>query len=563
MVIDKDLVVTYVNEGTRKLLRDNVEIFEEAYRGFNAENIIGSCIDIFHRNPEHQRRILADPKNLPHNAEIRIGPLAFSLHISAAYDAKGNHTGSILEWADITKEKDAYADFAGQIDAIGKSQAVIEFNMDGTVITANDNFLNTMGYSLSEIQGQHHRIFAEPEYAQSVEYRQFWEKLGRGEFDSGEYKRIGRGGKEIWIQATYNPILDLNGKPFKVVKYATDITDRKIAVAEIRDSLLAMSKGDLTARIERELGGEFKVLGDSMNSFIDNLNNLVSEIRNASNNVFSASREIAQGNTDLSQRTESQASSLEETASAMEELTTTVQQNAENATEATKKASGAMDKASNGGEVVRNTVNAMEDINKSSKKIADIIGVIDEIAFQTNLLALNAAVEAARAGEQGRGFAVVAAEVRNLAQRSAAAAKEIKGLINDSVDAVGKGTRLVDETGQTFSELVEAVREVVTMISDIDSASKEQSAGISEVTQAVTQMDEMTQQNAALVEQASASSRSMEEQAQALLEQVSFFQTGDGDIPVAPRRALQGVASSGGRDKVRLAAVSDDEWEEF
>lgn len=563
MVIDKDLLVTYVNEGTKRLFRENLQTFQEHYKGFNPDTIIGTCIDFFHKNPTHQRRLLADPNNLPHTANIRIGGLSFSLYISAAYDSAGKHVGSILEWADITAEKDAYADFAGQIDAIGKSQAVIEFQMDGTVVTANDNFLNTLGYSLSEIQGKHHRMFAEPEYAQSMEYQQFWEKLNRGEFDSGEYKRIGKGGKEVWIQATYNPILDQDGKPFKVVKYATDITDQKVAVSSIKEALIAMSDGDLTATIDRELGGEFKILGDSMNSFLGVLGNLVSDIRNASNNVFSAAREIAQGNTDLSQRTEAQASSLEETASAMEELTTTVQQNAENATQATKMANSAKDKASTGGEVVTNTVEAMEEINKSSKKIADIIGVIDEIAFQTNLLALNAAVEAARAGEQGRGFAVVAAEVRNLAQRSAAAAKEIKGLINDSVEAVGKGTRLVDETGQTFNDLVSAVNEVVTMISDIDSASKEQSAGISEVTQAVTQMDEMTQQNAALVEEASASSRSMEEQAQSLLEQVSFFKTGDGDVPISPRRALQDVSSNRGRDKVRLAAVPDDEWEEF
>lgn len=288
---------------------------------------------------------------------------------------------------------------------------------------------------------------------------------------------------------------------------------------------MTMSEGDLTSSIESQLEGEFNILGESTNSLIENVSTLVVEIDTASTNVFSASREIAQGNNDLIQRTETQASNLEETASAMEELTTTVQQNAENATEAIKNASGAMDKASSGGLVVKNAVAAMEDINKSSKNISDIIGVIDEIAFQTNLLALIAAVEAARAGEQGRGFAVVAAEVRNLAQRSAASAKEIKGLISDSVDAVGKGTKLVDETGQTFEGLVAAVQEVVTMISDIDNAGKEQSVGIAEVSQGVNQMDEMTQQNAALVEEAAASSKSMEDQAQKLIDQVSFFRT--------------------------------------
>jgi len=285
----------------------------------------------------------------------------------------------------------------------------------------------------------------------------------------------------------------------------------------------ALAAGDLTQTMSNEYSGEFLELANALNGSILNLSNMVDEIRDASTNVFDSSREIAEGNNELSERTESQASSLEETASAMEQLTSTVQQNAENSTEARKLANLVMDKASNGGQVVASAITAMSDINKSSKKIADIISVIDEIAFQTNLLALNAAVEAARAGEQGRGFAVVAAEVRNLAQRSAGAAKEIKGLINDSVEAVGQGTELVDETGKTFNELVTSIGVVSQMINDIDSAGKEQSAGINEVSKAVSQMDEMTQQNASLVEEAAASSKSMEEQSKTLLEQVSFF----------------------------------------
>jgi methyl-accepting chemotaxis protein len=222
-----------------------------------------------------------------------------------------------------------------------------------------------------------------------------------------------------------------------------------------------------------------------------------------------------------------------------------------------------MTKASSGGTVVADAVTAMEEINTSSKKIADIIGVIDEIAFQTNLLALNAAVEAARAGEQGRGFAVVAAEVRSLAGRSAAAAKEIKGLINDSVDAVSKGTKLVDETGQTFKVLVESVTEVVAKISDIDTASAEQATGINEVTQAVSQMDEMTQQNAALVEEASASSKAMEEQAQGLLDQVSFFQTDNNHRTSAPRRQRATTKVAVVPRRKAISAKADNEWDEF
>lgn len=464
------------------------------------------------------------------NEYKRLGKNGKEVWIQATYnpilDSNGKPFKVVKFATDMTAQKLSNANFSGQIDAINKAQAVIEFNMDGTIITANDNFLNTLGYSLNEVVGRHHKIFVEPQLKESVEYQHFWEKLNRGEFDASEYKRIGKNGKEVWIQATYNPILDLNGKPFKVVKFATDITLRKQAIEEIKDVLISMSQGDLTQQIENELIDEFGIIGDSINELATILNTLVSDIRLSSTNVFSAANEIASGNLDLSNRTESQASSLEETASAMEELSSTVEQNAHNASEASKLSASVMLKATNGGDVVNNAITAMNAINQSSKKIADIISVIDEIAFQTNLLALNAAVEAARAGEQGRGFAVVAAEVRNLAQRSAGAAKEIKGLINDSVETVGQGTKLVDETGKIFTELVSSLEEVSKMISDIDSAGKEQSAGIAEVTAAVSQIDEMTQQNAALVEEASASSQSMTEQAQSLLDQVAFFDKG-------------------------------------
>ncbi|MFT6901478.1 MAG: methyl-accepting chemotaxis protein [Colwellia sp.] len=519
----------------------------------------------------------------------RLGKGGKEVWIQASYnpilDLNGKPFKVVKFATDVTAQKLINADFSGQISAISKSQAVIEFNMDGTIITANDNFLSALGYTLSEIQGQHHSLFVEAAHKSSIEYQQFWQKLNRGEFDSGEYLRIGKGGKDVWIQASYNPILDLNGNTMKVVKYASDITGRKQAVAQIKETLMTLSEGDLTQYIETELVGEFSVIGTSINEFIDVLSNMVGDIRSASTHVFDSARELAEGNNELSHRTESQASSLEETASAMEELTSTVQQNAENASEASKLSASVMDKASNGGAVVKNAITAMSDINKSSKKIADIISVIDEIAFQTNLLALNAAVEAARAGEQGRGFAVVAAEVRNLAQRSAGAAKEIKGLINDSVEAVGQGTKLVDETGQTFTELVNAIEEVSKMIGDIDSAGKEQSAGIGEVSAAVSQMDEMTQQNAALVEEAAASSKSMEEQSQALLDQVAFFNTGEDDEPeiktpvrrsspanrrLASRRPTSRQLSSRQPTRpaprastTRTKTASDQEWEEF
>ena len=473
----------------------------------------------------------------------RLGKGGKEVWIQASYnpilDLNGRPFKVVKYATDVTKQKLIAADFTGQISAIGKSQAVIEFNMDGTIITANDNFLNTMGYTLGEVQGKHHSIFVEPGEKQSTKYAQFWEKLNRGEYESAEFKRLGKAGKEVWIQASYNPILDLNGRPFKVVKYATDVTPRKFVINEIKNVLVAVSGGDLSIRIENELEGDYKILGDAINETTKILSEIVEQIMDGSDAILRSSDEISLGNSDLSQRTEEQASSLEETASSMEEMTSTVKQNADNAREAKLLAVDARVQAEKGGEVVQKVVHAMAEINTSSKKIADIIGVINEIAFQTNLLALNAAVEAARAGEQGKGFAVVAAEVRNLAQRSAGAAKEIKGLINDSVERVDEGTKLVDDSGKTLEDIVDGVTKVSDIVAEISAAAQEQSVGIEEVNKAITQMDEMTQQNAALVEQATAASEAMYEEAKEMYEVMDFFVLGDEEpepVIVAPKR---------------------------
>ena len=289
-----------------------------------------------------------------------------------------------------------------------------------------------------------------------------------------------------------------------------------------------VASGDLTGEIEVDSTNELGRLLQALKSMNDSLLDLVGKVRNSNESISTASREIASGNLDLSQRTEEQASSLEETASSLEELTSTVRQNAENARQANQLAVGASEVAYKGGTVVGQVVQTMSSINDSSKKIVEIISVIDGIAFQTNILALNAAVEAARAGEQGRGFAVVATEVRTLAQRSAAAAKEIKGLINDSVAKVDEGTKLVDEAGVTMEEIVTAVKRVTDIMSEISAASQEQSSGIEQINQAVTQMDEATQQNAALVEEASAAAESMKEQAHVLTQVVSRFRLSAG-----------------------------------
>ena len=383
----------------------------------------------------------------------------------------GDVTGVVKYAVDITAQKMKNADYAGQIEAIGKSQAVIEFEMDGTIIQANDNFLNTVGYTLSEVKGKHHSMFVDAEYKRSHEYQEFWNQLNEGVHSSDEFKRIGKGGKEVWIQATYNPIFDVNGKPFKVVKYATDITGRKVAVNEIKRVLTSLSQGDLTTEVSVDFEGEFIEISDAMTSFINNLVEMISEIRTASDLINTAATEIAQGNSDLSSRTEEQASSLEETASSMEELTGTVKLNSENANQANGLASQASTIAIDGGTLINKVVDTMGSINDSAQKISDIIGVIDGIAFQTNILALNAAVEAARAGEQGRGFAVVASEVRSLAQRSADAAKDIKSLISDSVNKIENGNDLVNQSGKTMEEIVVSIKRVNDIMAEIAAAS--------------------------------------------------------------------------------------------
>jgi methyl-accepting chemotaxis protein len=287
--------------------------------------------------------------------------------------------------------------------------------------------------------------------------------------------------------------------------------------------LSAMVQGNLSETIRADYEGTFDQLKRDANATVAKLTEVIGKIKTGAESVTSGAEEISQGNANLSQRTEEQASSLEETASSMEEMTATVKQNADNARQANQLAAGAREQAEKGGQVVGEAVSAMSEINTSSKQIADIIGVIDEIAFQTNLLALNAAVEAARAGEQGRGFAVVASEVRNLAQRSATAAKQIKGLIQDSVGKVEDGSRLVDESGKTLEGIVTAVKKVSDIVAEIAAASQEQSSGIEQVNKAIMQMDEMTQQNAALVEEAAAASEAMNEQARGMKRLMEFF----------------------------------------
>jgi methyl-accepting chemotaxis protein len=448
------------------------------------------------------------------------------------------------------RERRVAAENQSQLAAIHRAQAVVEYELDGRITTANENFLKAMGCTQGDVQGQHHSTFADRTYKATSEYRLFWDKLARGEFVAGQSKRLGRDGREVWLEGSYNPVLNAAGKPYKIVEYATDATAQVAATQQMRDTvretkevLKAAGEGDLTQRLNANgRTGDLQVMVLGINSLLDNMSDLIGQIKAATVEVGRGADEISAGNLDLSQRTEEQSSSLEETAASMEEMTTTVRQNADNAAQANQLATAARDQAERGGSVVGTAVRAMTGINESSRRIADIIGVIDDIAFQTNLLALNAAVEAARAGEQGRGFAVVASEVRSLAGRSATAAREIKNLITDSVRRVEEGSALVSQSGQTLEQIMLSVKKVADIIAEIAASSREQSNGIDQVNKAVGQMDQMTQQNAALVEQASAASQSMARKATELNALIERYRTRDGGRSVTDA----GVASAQG-----------------
>ncbi len=481
------------------------------------------------------------------------------------FDRSGKPIGVIKFATDITAQKQQSADHEAQIEAISRVQAVIAFGLDGTITTANPNFLSTVGYGLDEIVGKHHAMFCDPDYARSVEYQQFWETLRKGQYIAAEFQRFGKGGREVWIQASYNPIFDASGQVVKVIKFATDITERKRAegiIAELTSSLARMARGDLGGHIDAVFTGQYEALRGAFNDSLGQLQDIVSGLRETSRGVRTATSEILSGANDLSNRTTKQAATIEETSAAVEQLSTTVTENAGRAANASDKARRVAQNAADGGVVMSEATGAMSAIEASSAKISNIIGLIDDIAFQTNLLALNASVEAARAGEAGKGFAVVAIEVRRLAQSAAEASSDVKSLIEASAGEVRAGAQLVSKAATRLAEILAGAQESATLIDAIAKANQEQSGALSEVAVAVRQMDEMTQHNAALVEQTNAAIEQTEAQASELDRIVAVFRTGSEAeekalrvVPTAPVK--QRVYSSQGN-----AAISAD-WNEF
>ncbi|MEW5687121.1 MAG: methyl-accepting chemotaxis protein [Pseudomonadota bacterium] len=477
----------------------------------------------------------------------RLGKGGREVWIQASYNPVRDRHGRVVKVvkvaSDVTAEKQRNLDFEARITALSRAQAVIEFTVDGTILGANENFLSAMGYTLAEIVGKHHRMFVKPDEAAGADYDAFWARLNRGEFVAEEFKRIGKGGREVWIQASYNPIFDARGRVTKVVKFATDVTPRVQAVNEIGHGLSQLASNNLTHTIAAEFAPAFEPLRRDYNTTANALRVAVTSIAQTTRAVSSGADEISRASDDLSRRTEQQAAALEQTAAALDEITAAVKRSAEGARSVTEVATGAREAAVRSGDVMRDGVQAMAEISQSSREITQIIGVIDEIAFQTNLLALNAGVEAARAGEAGKGFAVVASEVRALAQRSADAAKEIKALINASTRQVERGVRLVGETGQALEGIVGQVAEIDHLIAEIAQSAQEQATGLGEVNTAVNQMDQVTQQNTAMVEEATAAAGQLRREAADLADLVGGFRTGDESEAQPARRPARAPAA--------------------
>jgi len=446
LVVNNDFEIIYTNASATALFKNAEQDIKKQLPNFDSNKILGSNIDIFHVEPEKQRKMLQNLTDF-YATEMIIGGHHMHIVANPVSDKNGERIGYVAEWLDRTVEIEAIQEISNIVQAASE-----------------------------------------------------------GDFEQ-RIKEQDRNGFILDLVKNINKLLETSS----------------VGLNEIGRILDALSQGDLDKTITNEYSGMFGQLKNDANSTVEKLREVIYQIQDATRTINTSAKEIASGNNDLSNRTEKQAASLEETAASMQELTSTVKHNSENAQHANELAVGASDTASKGVSVITQVVSTMEAINESSRKIVDIISVIDGIAFQTNILALNAAVEAARAGEQGRGFAVVATEVRSLAQRAAAAAGEIKNLIGDSVEKVEDGSRLVANAGRTMEEIVSAIRGVTTIMSQISSASTEQTAGIEQVNKAIGQMDDVTQQNAALVEEAAAAAETLEDQAQSLANTVRYF----------------------------------------
>ena len=585
MITDDQNRVVYMNRAANGLFQMAQSDIRREIAGFSAESIIGRSMNRF--NPQRPDGLAHDLRQ-SHRTEIEAGGHTFSVNISPVFGAGGALLGTTMEWADRTEalnEAARLAENTARERALAAQNARIRTALDNvstsvmiadihrTIIYLNRSAADLMQRAECDLRGDLAGFQAADLMGTSLDvFRNRNQVDVLAQQDASRQTLFTLGGHSFAVVTS--PVFDASGERLGVVLEWTDRTtevrieqdiarivnaatlgdfERRVQIEgtdgffktlgasinqlldvtssglqDIASVLSDVARGDLTHTIDRDYQGLFGTLKQGTNTTVERLCDIVRDIKESTDLINTAAREISAGNTHLSSRTEQQAASLEETASSMEEITSTVRKNAENAKQANRLAIGASEIASQGGSVVGQVVSTMNEINESARKIVDIIGVIDGIAFQTNILALNAAVEAARAGEQGRGFAVVASEVRNLAQRSAGAAKEIAALIGNSVDSVESGARLVNDAGRTMQEIVSSITRVTDIMSEISAASIEQSSGIEQVNRAVAQMDENTQKNAALVEEAAASAESLAERADRLAHAVALFRLREG-----------------------------------
>lgn len=627
MVADADRQVIYMNPSAMSLMKTAENDIRQEVPHFSAREIMGGSMDTFHKDPEKQADVLNELTSI-NKTRMVMGNRTFDLITAPVNDANGTRIGSVFEWSDITErlaaeleeKRIAEENYRIRVALENANTNIMVADADRNVIFTNKAIHQMMTHAEGDVRKSIPNFSADMMLTGSIDSfhktpshqsnmlatldheHPFHLKLGSRSFDCVANPIIDRNRNRLgsvieWNDVTeelavqeevdnvvkavvngdFSQSITIDGKMGFMAGLAKSINELKDTVSDVFDeiglSMSSLAKGDLRYQIEKDYAGTFENLKQDTNQTSIRLKQIVSDILIASKEIASASTEIASGSIDLSQRTENQASSLEETAASMEEMSTTVKQNAENAQQANNLAITARGIAEEGGNVVNQAVSAMSSIEDSSQKVSDIISVIDEIAFQTNLLALNAAVEAARAGDAGKGFAVVASEVRTLAQRSGEAAKDIKSLILDSNSQVRDGVKLVGDTGKSLENIVQSIKSVADIVSEIAAASQQQASGVGEINTAITQMDEMTQQNAALVEESSASARSLEEQSEMMMRLMAFFNLGGKPVQSSP---VLEAENSNLKEKVKLVVPPhqkiaanqmsnnlDADWEEF